>query len=81
MSMPILFSKLWNENFLLDKETFLLPERNCLCAGKIEFLVQYQWNLRISYGNKAERHPALFFLKKLLSVLAAANFTGLPWLK
>lgn len=40
MSTSILFRKLWNENFLHDKETSPLPKRNCQCAREMEFLFQ-----------------------------------------
>lgn len=38
MSMPILFRKLRNENFLHDEEMYPLPERNCQCVREMEFL-------------------------------------------
>lgn len=79
--MPILFRKLWNENFLHDRETFPLPERSCQCVREMDFYFNNQWSIRVIYGNKTARHLALLFLKNFLSILAADNFSGLYQLK
>lgn len=75
--MPILFRKLWNENFLHDRETFPLPERSCQCVRETGCYFNNQWSIKVIYDNKTARHLALLFLKKLLSILDADNSSGL----